>query len=244
VVTRWYRSPELLLHCRGAGAAPTDMWSIGCILAELLLGEPLFPGESEQEVIDLILHVIGSPEHHDCEWINNRVGHHYVTHYPSMPGQNFQQKFTHANTSTLDLLTKLLTFNPTKRITAEQALQHPFFASLFKSQDVVTFPLKPISAADRVSSNRYHQFETQLEDAEGLLSSEITHMAHELILEEIDRYRLELSPGLTALAAPSSDSASAVVSSIPDSLFYFDNHKADVSSTEVVTKEELRQKNS
>lgn len=253
VVTRWYRSPELLLQCRGAGAAQTDMWSIGCILAELLLGEPLFPGESGQEVINLILNLIGTPEEHNCEWINNIDGRHYVTHYPKMPGQNFQEKFTKANGPVLDLLAKLLEFNPTKRITAEQALQHPFFASLFNSQDVLTFPLQPRSAIDQSASDSYHQFETQLEDAHGHLSVEITRRARKLILEEIDRYRLETSPTLTALTVPGpntsasndiADPASAVASSSPSTLFYFDSRKAQVPSTAVDTQNELSKKNS
>ena len=63
VVTRWYRSPEVLLSCRGE--APTDMWSIGCILAELLLGRPIFPGKNSVDQLNLIFNLIEKPVEED-----------------------------------------------------------------------------------------------------------------------------------------------------------------------------------
>ena len=248
VVTRWYRSPELLLHCPGAGAAPTDMWSIGCILAELFLRTSLFPGENELNVVDLILNLIGTPEQDDYGWINNPKSRDDVLHFPKRPRQNFQEKFIRADVDGLDLLEKLLEFNPTKRITAEQALRHPFFSERFDSKDLVTFPLKPRTLVDQRSSDSYYQFESQLETARGDLSEQITRQAARLIIEETGRYREE-SPQAPLVSAVSVVSAvspmsprdltsaaggASVASSTPSSLFHFKKLKDELPSADVV----------
>jgi len=196
VVSRWYRSPELILN--GRAEASTDMWSIGCIFAELLLRKPLFNGESSMGVLLLILKLMGTPEPDDCGWSNRTNFLYKVAKFPS----TFQQKFKDVDPSARHLLEKLFELDPTKRITAAQALQHPFLNSYFDTQSVVPFPLKPRSDVDKSSLDDYYQFETKLDSRQYKSSAEMTQEACALVLKEIARY----SPAPSVAPAASSSS--------------------------------------
>uniref|UniRef100_A0A8C9EGA0 Mitogen-activated protein kinase 15 n=1 Tax=Pavo cristatus TaxID=9049 RepID=A0A8C9EGA0_PAVCR len=124
VATRWYRAPEILLSSRSYTKG-VDMWSIGCILGELLLGKPLFPGTSTINQIEQILRVIPAPSSEDGVSLSNcfLTCRQRVTFEEILPSST--------PLPALDLLKKLLVFNPDKRLTAEEALQHPYVKSLF-----------------------------------------------------------------------------------------------------------------
>lgn len=135
-VTLWYRAPEILFasFCYGP---PADMWSVGCVFAELLLGKPLFPGATQVEQINLIGELLGPPL--PQEW----PGHTSLEEYkpPDVHASSIKWKAgTYAprfhslfrnllDESGLDLLQKLFRYDPAQRITAAEALQHPFFAN-------------------------------------------------------------------------------------------------------------------
>ncbi|NXV00193.1 MK15 kinase, partial [Cettia cetti] len=128
VATRWYRAPEILLASRSYTKG-VDMWSIGCILGEMLLGKPLFPGTSTMNQIEQILRVIPapSPEGRTLLWgrYQKKGLHHFFL--TSRQRVAFEEIFPSSTPlPALDLLKKLLVFNPDKRLTAEEALQHPY----------------------------------------------------------------------------------------------------------------------
>lgn len=135
VATRWYRAPEILLGstCYTKGV---DIWSVGCILAELLSGAPIFPGSSTMNQLDRILQVTGRPSEADIEAINSPFTN---TMLESLPPANNHLKlsdlFPHASKDALDLLNKCLQFNPQKRITCEEALAHPFLSEFHDPAD-------------------------------------------------------------------------------------------------------------
>ena len=212
VLTRWYRSTELIINDRAE--APADMWSIGCILAELFLRKPLFRANSSIGVLRLILDLIGAPEPHDLEWINHEDRLIYVTKCRTITGQTFQQKFNSADASLRDLLKLLLEFNPTKRVTAAQALAHPFFDSIFKTEDVLTFPLKTSSAGDETSLNDYCRFETYLDRHPDKSQPAITKSACALSLKEIARHPSGSS--LATAASPSFINTHSIFSVKPE----------------------------
>jgi len=128
VATRWYRAPEILLGSTSYTKG-VDIWSVGCILAELLSGGPLFPGSSTMNQLDRILQITGRPNEEDIEAINSPFT---VTMLESLPPGNNRTKlsdlFPHASKEALDLLDKSLQFNPQKRISCEEALEHPYLS--------------------------------------------------------------------------------------------------------------------
>lgn len=96
VVTRWYRAPELLCSCVDYDEK-IDVWSVGCILAELLGRNPLWPGEDYIKQMDLIFSSIGTPSGEDVEWISNEKAYQYIKRLKPKPKIPWKQKFPHAN---------------------------------------------------------------------------------------------------------------------------------------------------
>ena len=124
VVTLWYRSPELLLGQQKYSSA-VDMWSIGCIFAELILNVPLFAGKSEIDQISKIIQTLGTPN--EQIWPGYTKLPHSKMISIQQPYSYLKEKCKRIDEIGFDLLNKLLTYCPEKRITAEQALQHEFF---------------------------------------------------------------------------------------------------------------------
>nr|XP_023691421.1 cyclin-dependent kinase 4-like isoform X2 [Paramormyrops kingsleyae] len=120
VVTLWYRAPEVLLH--SSYTSSVDMWSAGCIFAEFFLLRPLFCCLSEVQQLQKIIEVIGLPPEED--WPAESA----VAYSPNWAGdRTLSQMLPNLDLEENELLLKLLTFNPLKRIPASKALEHPFF---------------------------------------------------------------------------------------------------------------------
>ncbi|CAA0811946.1 Mitogen-activated protein kinase 13 [Striga hermonthica] len=139
VVTRWYRAPELLLNCSEYTAA-IDMWSVGCILMEILKREPLFPGKDYVQQLGLINELLGSPEDSDLGFLRSENARKYVKQLPHVPKLPFSQKFPELSSLAVDLAERMLVFDPAKRITVEEALNHPFLLSLHEINEEPTCP--------------------------------------------------------------------------------------------------------
>lgn len=134
VATRWYRAPEIMLNSKGYTKS-IDIWSVGCILAEMLSNRPLFPGKHYLDQLNLILAVVGSPTQEDLNCIINEKARSYLMSLPQKTKQAWSRLYPQADPKALDLLDKMLTFNPHNRITVEQALAHPYLEQYYDPAD-------------------------------------------------------------------------------------------------------------
>ncbi|RLM54347.1 mitogen-activated protein kinase 12 [Panicum miliaceum] len=130
VATRWYRAPELCGSFFSKYTPAIDIWSIGCIFAELLTGRPLFPGKNVVHQLDLITDLLGTPSSETLSRIRNEKARRYLSCMRKKHPVPFTQKFRNADPLALRLLERLLAFDPKDRPTAEEALADPYFASL------------------------------------------------------------------------------------------------------------------
>lgn len=134
VATRWYRAPEILLgstkYTKGV-----DMWSIGCIMGELLGGKPLFAGTSTINQITKIIEVLGDPSPDDIVAINSPFAATMLESCKVNSRKALEDIFPKAAPGAIDLMKKLLQWNPEKRLTAEGALSHPYVQAFHNPAD-------------------------------------------------------------------------------------------------------------
>jgi len=133
VQTIWYRAPELLVDMKSY-SKPIDMWSCGTILGELLIRRALYMGRHALHMVQLIVQMLGSPSEEDIFFPENENRVRAFIKKLSVPPINWKTWAPHASDPALDLISKLLVFNPKKRITIEEALEHPFI-SLYRDPE-------------------------------------------------------------------------------------------------------------
>ncbi|OEH77535.1 CMGC MAPK family protein [Cyclospora cayetanensis] len=149
VVTRWYRPPELLIFPYHY-SKPVDIWSVGCIMAELLGRRALFAGKDQYDQLRRIIRICGSPSEEDLSFLTTtveeapegkqskrrmKINRQFIDQLSHSDGISFSSLFPGACPQALDLLRRLLAFNPSKRITALEALRHPYFKGLYCQED-------------------------------------------------------------------------------------------------------------
>ncbi|KAJ8755704.1 hypothetical protein K2173_022690 [Erythroxylum novogranatense] len=132
VATRWYRAPELCGSFFSKYTPAIDIWSVGCIFAEVLTGKPLFPGRSVVHQLDLITDLLGTPSPETIAGVRNDKARKYLTEMRRKQPVPFAQRFPKADPLAVRLLNRLLAFDPNDRLTAEQALADPYFKGLSK----------------------------------------------------------------------------------------------------------------
>ncbi|SPO38936.1 probable glycogen synthase kinase 3 alpha [Pseudozyma flocculosa] len=127
ICSRYYRAPELIF---GATNYTTniDIWSTGCVMAELMQGQPLFPGESGIDQLVEIIKVLGTPSREQIKTMNPN----YMEHkFPQIRPHPFSKVFRpRTPPDAIDLISRLLEYTPSARLTAVEALCHPFFDEL------------------------------------------------------------------------------------------------------------------
>ncbi|CAN6461802.1 unnamed protein product [Victoria cruziana] len=132
VFARWYRAPELLYGTKQYGPA-VDVWAAGCIFAELLLRRPFLQGQTDMDQLGKIFAAFGTPN--PSQWQDVTFLPDYIE-YQHVPPQPWRALFPMASEDALDLLSKMFTYDPNARVSAQQALDHRYFSS-------VPLPTKP-----------------------------------------------------------------------------------------------------
>ncbi|XP_043212356.1 mitogen-activated protein kinase 1-like [Amphibalanus amphitrite] len=179
VATRWYRAPEIMLNSKGYTKS-IDIWSVGCILCEMLSNRPIFPGRHYLDQLNHILSVLGSPSQDDLQCIINEKARNYLQSLPYKPKIPWTTLYPEADARALDLLDRMLTFNPHKRITVEDALSHPYLEQYY-------------DPADEPVAEEPFTFETELDD---LPKEELK----ELIFQETEKFKTGAPPAAAPAA--------------------------------------------
>lgn len=174
IATRWYRAPEVILS-REKYTSAIDIWAVGCILAELLLRRPLFPGKDSFHQLSLIISIIGCPRvEAKLDGLNKKrssrsakKGRSFLRALPKKKGKPLNQVVPNASAIALDLLTKLLSFDPSKRPTVEETLKHPYFEELHFEDD------EPVCTSLNISDFDFELMKTSTSDLQDLIRQEI-----------------------------------------------------------------------
>ncbi|CEF64814.1 Mitogen-activated protein kinase 15 [Strongyloides ratti] len=146
VATRWYRSPEILLAAKRYTKG-VDIWSLGCILGEMLYGKALFPGTSTINQIERIMNTIPKPSKSDIDSIGSHYAASVLEKMPQKPRKPLDSLFVNCDPNAIDLVYRILSFAPHKRLTVEQCLVHPYVLQFHNPYDEpalnydVTLPL-------------------------------------------------------------------------------------------------------
>jgi len=139
VATRWYRAPEVMLSFRSYNTA-IDVWSIGCILGELLGCKPMFKGKDYVDQLNQILNILGTPEERSIKRIGSEKAQAYIRSLPLKKQIPFSKLYPNADPLALDLLSKMVAFDPSDRISVIEALEHPYLASYHEVGDEPSCP--------------------------------------------------------------------------------------------------------
>ena len=138
VVTRWYRAPELLV-ANSTYSEKIDVWSVGCILGEMLGRKPLFPGSDYIDQLTMIVNTLGTPCEKDMIEVESLKARKFIKSLNNgapIPNIPFATIFPQADPLTIDLLQRMLEFNPKNRINVTEALHHPLFDGVRNVQQI------------------------------------------------------------------------------------------------------------
>jgi serine/threonine protein kinase len=127
VITLWYRPPEILLGSKFYSLG-IDMWSTGCIIAEMMMMKPIFPGDSEIDELFSIFRVLGTPTEETLPGITQLPA--FSETFPKWRAKNLAELIPNTESAGVDLVRQMLSYDPAKRISSKAALDHPYFNDL------------------------------------------------------------------------------------------------------------------
>ena len=146
VATRWYRAPEILLAATVYTKA-VDMWSVGCILGEMITERPIFPGSSTMNQVERILELTGRPSAAEVQSIRSPYAATMLASVAHKRETSVDQMFPSASSEARDFISRCLRFSPGERMSAEEGLRHPFVADFHDPQQEPVHPGGPVRIA-------------------------------------------------------------------------------------------------
>ncbi|CAN0418366.1 unnamed protein product [Pylaiella littoralis] len=163
VVTRWWRAPEVFLEAHYGTAI--DVWSAGCIMAEMLQRKPLFMGSNTAQMLRLVVQFTGKPSEADLTFVTNKKARNYVLDMTEGPRTALTERFPDASSDALDLLAKMLTFDPARRISVRDAMRHPWLSRFYQVEHETPAP-KPaeLTAVENLHLTRPNLQQLMFED--------------------------------------------------------------------------------
>jgi len=163
-----------------------DIWSIGCIFAELLYRKPLFPGKNTAEQIELIVSVLGTPKLEDIYKEGRENSRELVYKFGKVEKYNWDEIIPNASKEAKDLLDRFLKFSPDKRITIEEALNHPYFSDIKidESEEEVVEPILPFDFD-------FEDTDVDVPQVKDLILHEIMLYHHQELLNEYEKKKEE-----------------------------------------------------
>ncbi|XP_068572818.1 mitogen-activated protein kinase 12b isoform X2 [Cebidichthys violaceus] len=134
VVTRWYRAPEVILNWMHY-TQTVDIWSAGCIMAEMLLGKPLFKGSDHLDQLREIMKITGTPAADFVVKLQSQDAKNYIRSLPKVPKKDLHSLFSKASSNAVSVLEKMLLLDPERRVSASEALDLPFFSEYREAEE-------------------------------------------------------------------------------------------------------------
>ncbi|XP_038010813.1 mitogen-activated protein kinase 12 isoform X2 [Motacilla alba alba] len=136
VVTRWYRAPEVILNWMHY-TQTVDIWSVGCIMAEMITGRPLFKGNDHLDQLTEIMKITGTPTQDFVQKLHSQDAKNYIKSLPKVQKKDFSSILKYANPLAVNLLEKMLVLDAEKRVTAAEALVHPYFEPIHDPEEEI-----------------------------------------------------------------------------------------------------------
>ncbi|KAM9402469.1 mitogen-activated protein kinase 12b isoform 1-T1 [Salvelinus alpinus] len=134
VVTRWYRAPEVILNWMHY-TQTVDIWSVGCIMAEMLLGKPLFKGNDHLDQLKEIMKITGTPTADFVTKLQSQDAKNYIRSLPKVPKKDLHFLFSKASSDAVCVLERMLLLDPERRVSASEALAMPFFSEFREPEE-------------------------------------------------------------------------------------------------------------
>uniref|UniRef100_A0AAZ3S3J0 mitogen-activated protein kinase n=1 Tax=Oncorhynchus tshawytscha TaxID=74940 RepID=A0AAZ3S3J0_ONCTS len=134
VVTRWYRAPEVILNWMHY-TQTVDIWSVGCIMAEMLLGKPLFKGNDHLDQLKEIMKITGTPTADFVTKLQSQDAKNYIRSLPKVPKKDLHFIFSKASSDAVCVLERMLLLDPERRVSASEALAMPFFSEFREPEE-------------------------------------------------------------------------------------------------------------
>lgn len=239
VVTRWYRCPELLLSPNLPYSAAIDIWSIGCIIGELIKRKPLFPGKSHANQVQLILEVRGYKGPRDLGFELGAEASAFLEKRCRYPGKPLASFIPQVNDSSLRLLEQLLQLNPKLRPTAEQALQFDYV-----NDAQILCDYDDVESTPRRVDERFFDFEREeykLEELQKMVRDEVRRPCDDSIFFDSsptkklklhdNKYASSASSGLLSKSSPAKKTSAGKKANAP--------HRRSESDTNISEADEV-----